>query len=60
VTLASRQLVNMWKHYYETRGDVHNKSRPGHSRKTTIKEDKIIKRQSVADPQKPATAIIKN
>lgn len=40
----SRQLVNVWKHCYETRGDVHNKSKPGRPRKTTIKEDKIIKR----------------
>lgn len=56
----SRQLVSVWNRHYKVRGDVHNKSRSGRPRKTTIREDKLIRRQSVADPQKSATAIAKD
>lgn len=56
----SRQLVSVWNHRYKDRGEVYNKSRSGCPRKTIIREDKLIKRQSIADPQKSATTIAKD
>lgn len=56
----SRQLVSIWNRRYKDVDEVYNKRRSGRPRKTTIREDKLIKRQSVADPQKSATAIAKD
>lgn len=56
----SRQLVSVWNRRYKDVDEVYNKRRSGRPRKTTIREDKLIKRQSVADPQKSATAIAKD
>lgn len=53
----SRQLVNVWNRLYRIRGHVNNKFRQGRPRKTTIRIDKIIKRQSIADPRKTARQI---
>jgi len=43
----SRPLVSVWNRRYKDRGEVYNKSRSGRPRKTTIREDKLIKRQSI-------------
>lgn len=53
----SQQLISVWYRWYMKTGNLNNKSRSGRPRKTSAREDRIIKKQSVADPQKSARQI---
>ena len=51
----SRQLISVWNRRFKETGDIKNKLRKGRPRKTTKREDSIIKRISVANPTKSST-----
>ncbi|XP_069669962.1 uncharacterized protein [Periplaneta americana] len=53
----SQQLVSVWSRRHKQEGSVDNKPRSGRPRKTTVSEDRMICKQSVADPRKSARQI---
>ena len=53
----SQQFVSVWTRLHKKRGTLENNARSGRPRKTTKYKDRIIRRQSVADPKQSARAI---
>ena len=53
----SRQLVSAWNKAYNKRKSVENKPRSGRPKKTTSKEDRLIKKLSTSDVRKSAVQI---
>ena len=53
----SQQLVSVWTRLHKKRGTLEKNARSDRPRKTTKYEDRIIRRQSVADPKRSALAI---
>lgn len=54
---VSRQLVSAWNKDYIKRKTVENKPRSGRPKKTTSKEDRLIKKLSTSDVRKSAMQI---